>query len=230
MRVRFGLAIILLMVTVASAARAHHPGADLDAVMGDKERFFQAIDAPAPPFLLADAQGQPVRLSDFADKIVVLNFIFAGCTDVCPLHTALIADVQSKVNRTAMRDLVQFVSVTTDPATDTADVLQAYAATHGLDTDNWMFLTKQATDPEAATRQLAATYDVRFEPLGDGQQMHAAVTHVIDRGGRFAAKFHGLRFDPLNLLLYLNGLANAPSERLSAVQDGWWSRFKGLLP
>jgi protein SCO1/2 len=31
--------------------------------------------------------------------------------------------------------------------------------------------------------------------------MHAMVTHVIDRGGRFAAKFHGLRFDPTNLVL-----------------------------
>jgi protein SCO1 len=32
---------------------------------------------------------------------------------------------------------------------------------------------------------------------------------VIDRGGRFAAKFHGLRFDPLNLVMYVNGLTNS---------------------
>jgi hypothetical protein len=50
---------------------------------------------------------------------------------------------------------------------------------------------------------LSEAYNVRFEPLEDGQQMHGAVTHVIDRGGRFAAKFHGLRFDPLNMVLYI---------------------------
>jgi protein SCO1/2 len=31
---------------------------------------------------------------------------------------------------------------------------------------------------------------------------------VIDRGGRWAANFHGLEFDPLNLVLYVNGLSN----------------------
>ena len=45
-----------------------------------------------------------VRLSDFSDKIVVLNFIFASCTDFCPLHSELIAEVQKKVNDTPMKD------------------------------------------------------------------------------------------------------------------------------
>jgi len=99
-------ALAIATVAFAVPAMAHHPGADLDKVMGSKEQFFQAIDSPAPPFELADADGNIVRLSDFADKIVVLNFIFAGCTDVCPLHSALIADVQPKINVTPMRDMV----------------------------------------------------------------------------------------------------------------------------
>jgi protein SCO1/2 len=54
--------------------------------------------------------------------------------------------------------------------------------------------------------------------------MHGAVTHVIDRGGRFAAKFHGLRFDTLNMVLYINGLTNnvrKPAE----PEPSWWDRF-----
>jgi protein SCO1/2 len=31
---------------------------------------------------------------------------------------------------------------------------------------------------------------------------------VIDRGGRWAANFHGLRFESVNLVLYINGLIN----------------------
>ena len=49
------LAVLLgAIAAFAATARAHHPGADLDKVMGDKERFFQVIDKPAPPFELAD--------------------------------------------------------------------------------------------------------------------------------------------------------------------------------
>lgn len=214
---------------LAMPAMAHHPGADLDRVMGSKERFFQAIDSPAPPFALADADGNIVKLSDFTDKIVVLNFIFASCTDVCPLHSALIADVQSKINVTPMKDMVQFITVTTDPEVDTADVLKSYGETHGLDPHNWLFLTRRPGDPEHATRRLSETFNVKFQPLDDGQQMHGVVTHVIDRGGRLAAKFHGLRFEPLNLVLYINGLTNAPSRPPKPAETGWWDSVKGLF-
>ena len=205
-------ALLLSMAAIpalALPAHAHHPVADLDRLMGSEEKYFQAIDAPAAPrFELAGAEGNPVRLSDFSDKVVVLNFVFASCTDVCPLHSDLIARVQALVNETPMKDLVQFLTVTTDPAGDTPEVMKGYAKAHGLDPYNWTFLTTREGQPEDATRKLSEEYDVRFDPLEGGQQMHGVVTHVIDRGGRFAAKFHGLRFDPLNLVMYVNGLTN----------------------
>ena len=109
--------VLILLCCPRLPALAHHPGADLDKLMGSEEKFFQAIDEPAaPPFELADADGKVVRLSDFSDKIVVLNFIFASCTDLCPIHSEVIADIQEKINDTPMKDRVQFLTVTTDPA------------------------------------------------------------------------------------------------------------------
>jgi protein SCO1/2 len=218
-----------LILAFAPPALAHHPGADLDEMMGSEEKFFQAIDEPAAPgFELADADGKVVRLSDFSDKIVVLNFIFASCTDFCPIHSEVIADIQEKINATPMKDRVQFLTVTTDPVKDTAEVLKDYGPAHGLDAENWMFLTKLPGQPDDATRKLSEEYDVRFEPLDDGQQMHGAVTHVIDRGGRFAAKFHGLRFDPLNMVVYINGLTNN-IRKPAKPEPGWWDRLKAMF-
>lgn len=223
------LLALSLLVAFVMPASAHHPGADLDKVMGSEEKFFQAIDEPAaPPFELVDADGTVVRLSDFSDKIVVLNFIFASCTDFCPIHSEVIADIQEKINATPMKDRVQFLTVTTDPAKDTAEVLKNYGPAHGLDAENWMFLTKLPGQPEDATRKLSEEYNVRFESLEDGQQMHGAVTHVIDRGGRFAAKFHGLRFDPLNMVLYVNGLTN-DVQKQAKPELGWWDRLKTMF-
>lgn len=226
MRIRYSLPKLLVALIIAWPANAHHPDADLDKVMGDREKFFQAVDAPRAPFFeLAMADGSLVRLSDFADKIVVLNFVFASCTDVCPLHSAMIAEVQKKINISPMRDLVQFITITTDPVADTRDVLETYGEIHGLDAYNWMFLTTPADLPEDATRNLAEAYSVKFDPLNDGQQLHGAVTHIIDRQGRFAAKFHGLRFDPLNMVLYINGLTN----RTRSATPSWWERVKGAF-
>ena len=155
--------------------------------------------------------------------------LFQASDSPAPPFDLADADVQSKSNVTPMKDMIQFITVTTAPDLDTADVLKSYGEAHGLDPYNWMFLTRRPGDPEDATRTLSETYKVRFEPLNDGQQMHGVVTHVIDRDGRFAAKFHGLRFEPLNLVHYINGLTNASSRPSRPAEAGWWNSVKGLF-
>jgi protein SCO1/2 len=61
----------------------------------------------------------------------------------------------------------------------------------------------------------------------DGTQMHGVVTHVIDRGGRLAANFHGLRFAPVNLVLYVNGLTNAQARPVP--EPGFWDGLRQLF-
>lgn len=219
----------LIAMSLGAPAYAHHPGENLDEAMGSKEQFFQAVDAPAPSFSLADADGRTVQLSSFADKIVVLNFIYASCPDVCPLHAEKIAEIQAMVNASPMKELVEFVSITTDPEKDTDEVMKDYGPTHGLDGANWVFLTRANGDPEDATRKLAEAYGLKFTLTEDGAQMHGVVTHIIDRGGRWAAKFHGLRFEPLNMVLYVNGLINAPPARKRNGNASLWDKLKGYF-
>ena len=226
-RTKRSIAAALALVLLAPAARAHHPGDRLDDAMGDKERYFQKIDRPAPAFDLVDADGNRARLSDHADKVVVLHFVYASCPDVCPLHAEKIADVQRAIGITPMKDAVRFVTVTTDPANDTPAVLKSYGAAHGLDAGNWTFLTTGPGQSEDATRKLAEAFGHKFAKADDGYQMHGVVTHVIDRNGRGAANFHGLRFATVNMVLYINGLVNR--HQLPAPADGWWRRLKRLF-
>src|SRR3546814_1553400 len=94
---RRDLALALFVVSASAApAAAHHPGADLDRVMGSKEKYFQLIDKPAPAFELMGAGENAVTLADFTDKIVVLHFVYASCPDVCPLHAEKLAEVQAR--------------------------------------------------------------------------------------------------------------------------------------
>ncbi len=172
------------------------------------EPYFQPGDREAPDFMLHDADGRTVRLADFRGKVVVLNFIYINCPDVCPLQSEKIAAVQTMVNVTPMKSLVRFVSVTTDPKRDSGQVLRDYGDAHGLDPANWIFLTAAPEQPEEMTRELAKSYGVEFKIGQDGDQMHGVVTTVIDQGGRIAARFHSLRFQNLSLVKFLNALIN----------------------
>jgi protein SCO1/2 len=52
-----------------------------------------------------------------------------------------------------MRELVQFVTVTTDPEHDTSEVMREYGPTHGLEPSNWVFLTRGPDRCESACKK-----------------------------------------------------------------------------
>jgi protein SCO1/2 len=200
-----GFAAAIVAAPIAASA---HSLDSLEKQLFDREQYFQIKDLPAPGFTLQDADGKAVRLSDFRGKVVILHFIYASCPDVCPLHAEKLAEAQQMIAITPMRDRVAFVTVTTDPKRDTPEVMREYGPLHGLDPANWTFMTSDALEPEDKTRSLAEAYGLKFTKTDDGMQMHGTVTMVIDREGRWRANFHGLTFDPTNLVLYINALVN----------------------
>lgn len=184
-----------------------HSLKDLEDQLFKREAYVEIANRPAPDFALRDAAGRAVNLHDFRGKVVVLWFVYADCPDVCPLHSEALARIQAAINQTPMRDLVQFVTVTTNPQRDTVDVLKAYGSAHGLDPVNWVFLTSGPEHP-TTPRELAERYGLKFTVTRDGSQMHGIVTHLIDKSGMLRARYHGLKFQPTNLIVHVNALTN----------------------
>ena len=184
-----------------------HSLQDLEKMLSARETYVQIVNQPAPDFTLRDAGGTEVRLADFRGKVVVLWFVYSRCPDVCPLHSEALASVQERVNRTPMRDAVRFIAITTDPERDTPDVLSQYGPAHGLDPVNWGMLTS-GLEKASETRLLANRYGLKFTATDDGYQMHGVVTHLIDKSGNMRARYHGLKFNPTNLIVHINALTN----------------------
>ena len=221
-----GAAALTILIAIPAAA---HSLKDLETMLEKREAFFQPIDKPAPDFELQTADGSPVRLAALRDKVVVLHFIYAGCPDICSLHAEKIAEIQDLVNQTPMRDQVRFLSITTDPVNDAPQVLRDYGPLHGLDTANWSFLTTRQGQPEDRTRRLAEAYGHKFTKTESGYQAHGIVTHVIDRYGRWRANFHGLKFQPVNAVMFVNALVNDVHHAAEHREKTWWERVKELF-
>lgn len=73
------------------------------------------------------------------DKVVLINFTFTYCGDICPLTTANLAEVQKGLGDHMGKD-VFMVSITLDPDIDTPEVLKHYASAFGVK-PGWSFLT-----------------------------------------------------------------------------------------
>jgi protein SCO1 len=224
--IAFGLSVLGLATAFGASAKAHSLD-EVEAETSQRERYFQPIDKPAPDFTLRDANGHTFKLGDFHGKVVVLHFIYTHCPDVCPLHAERLAQMQSMVKQGHMQERVQFITITTDPSRDTADVMREYGKAHGLDPANWLFLTTTADEPEDTTRRLAQSFGHKFTKEEDGYQMHSIVTHVIDREGRWRGNFHGLKFEPMNMVVFVNALVN--DVHPEQPEGGFWQWLKALF-
>jgi protein SCO1/2 len=85
--------------------------------------------------------GKELRFYDdlIKGKIVVVNFIYTSCRDVCSLATARLAQVRELLGDRVGRDIF-FYSITLDPEMDGPEVLQKYAANFHSG-PGWLFLT-----------------------------------------------------------------------------------------
>ncbi len=222
----FGLGLVLFIAGPYEVAA--HSLESLENQLHNKEKYFQSLDREAPEFTLQDADGRTTGSADLRGKVVVLHFVYTNCPDVCPLHAERIAEIQEMINQTPMGDLVRFVTITTDPKNDTPEVMRTYGRERGLDPVNWTFLT---SGPErvAATRELVERFGHKFTKVEDGYQVHGVVTHVIDMKGRWRANFHGLKFQPTNLVLFINALTNDVHKAPEHHQSSFWDMVRELF-
>ena len=90
-----------------------------------------------PNAALVDENAKPVRLGANRGYVTVYDFIFTNCAASCPMMTATMRRLTTKVGKDAK---VRFVSISVDPQRDTPAVLRGYAAKVRND-PRWLFLT-----------------------------------------------------------------------------------------
>lgn len=203
------LNLLLFIAVIPPISMAHDSVQDVEAQIQQNERYAQLTNRPAPGFDLQDVDGRKISLQDFQGRVVILNFIYARCKEVCPVHSALIAGVQRQIAVARLADLIQFVSIATDTenAVETASTMREHGSNYGLDLANWVFL-HGGVGNENAGIQVAESYGIKFTPTGNGEQSHGIMTLLIDGSGVVRAVYHGLKFNPVNLTLHAAALAN----------------------
>ena len=161
---------LLFLVLLPLDLDAHVPGAPREVPPTSARP-----NTKTPAFVLLNQEGNRFDSTTLHGKVVVLNFIFTTCTDVCPLFTANLAQLQRTLKNE--QGNVFFVSISTDPEVDSPKVLKSYAQRYGADFQNWAFLTGS----EAQLQQVWKSFDVRVIKKGRGLVQHTSLTTVIDR-------------------------------------------------
>ena len=170
----------------------------------DQYRFF---DRDMPQFVYRDMEGNKARLERFKGRIIVLLFTNTNCLASCSAPVNRIVKIQSMINISPMRDLVQFVTVLSDWTDDTKAAVAGYTARQNLDPENWSFL---ATGPQRGPETVSLMREFGHKTPKPANENPAGnpLAHVIDAKGRWRANLGGGKFSSLKFVVYLNALYN----------------------
>lgn len=165
-----------------------------------------AIGQPVPDFTLTDQNRQPVRLSQFAGKVVAVTFVYTRCPfpNYCFRLSNNFGQLQKRFKERMGRDLV-LLTIVIDPANDGPEALTKYARIWKADSEGWRFLT--GTLPEI--QQVSRRFDMNFYP-DEALLVHSFHTAVIDSQTRLAANLEGNDFSAQQLGDLIETLLNHP--------------------
>jgi len=202
------LALLLAMPGVACSADglAAHEDASLAtagssriATMGlDSEtalRTSQAVVGSTPgDYTLRNRDGQQVRLSSYRGKPLLVSFIYTGCFHICPMSTrALHKAVRSMRARFGDRQF-DVVTIGFNQPEDSPEALRAYAMQQRITDSNWEFLSPDASDVEALSRDFGFTY--LATPAGFD---HTLQVTILDANGTVYRQIYGDSFTAAKL-------------------------------
>jgi cytochrome oxidase Cu insertion factor (SCO1/SenC/PrrC family) len=137
-----------------------------------------ALSAVAPGFTLTDQFGQPVSLSSYRGKVVILAFNDAECTTICPLTTAALADAKDMLGAAASQ--VQLLGIDANPKAIAVQDVLSYSQLHGM-LYQWQYLTGSLTQLQSVWK----AYSVGVT-ISQNQTDHEPAIFVIDQQGRLA--------------------------------------------
>lgn len=183
----------------ASSQTLAQPALDPDAALRASQA---AVGHQLDEHTLLDAQGQPVRLSSYRGKPLLVSFIYTGCFKVCPTTTQSLAVAVEQLAQVFGANSFNVVSVGFNQPFDSPTAMRAFAAQMGIEASNWDFLSPTPGTVEA----LLSDFGFRYVATPAGID-HVLTVSVLDAQGRIYAQVYGERLsrdqlgEPLRRLL-----------------------------
>ncbi len=157
-----------------SDLRPHRPGGRLSDRIPNAE--------------LRTHDGKLVRFYDdlVRDRTVLVNFMYATCTGVCPGSTRNLISVHEKLGDRVGDDILMLSLTIDGERVDSPEALKKYADRYGGPKDGWIYLTGDAEQIDRIRRSLGV-YDLDPEVDADKTQHSGLLTFGNDRTNRWAA-------------------------------------------
>ena len=183
----FGSLAAIALVIASIGARAEVEAPDTTKAIESSQ---SVIGSRVADYAFTDSRGQARRLADYRGRPLLVNFVYTGCSQVCPITVRFLDKAIGEARRALGRDSFAVVTIGFNQPFDTPQAMHAFAAQHGIVDPKWDFLSPAPGTVEALTREFGFTWYAT--PKGFD---HVTQVTVLDAGGRIYRQIYGDRFD-----------------------------------
>ncbi|HWQ37974.1 MAG TPA: SCO family protein [Burkholderiales bacterium] len=179
------IAVVLAAMPALAAAQATAPDTDQALALSQA-----AIGAQVDDYALVRSDGGSVRLSEFRGKPLLVQFIYTGCFQACPVSVRYLQRAVATARAALGPDAFSVLTVGFNQPFDTPQAMAAFAREHAIEDRRWYFLATDTRTIAAFTRTLGFTWYAT--PKGFD---HVAQVTVLDARGRVYRQIYGERFE-----------------------------------
>lgn len=142
---------------------------------------------------LLDQDGRRFSFQRLKGRILLVHFVFTGCSTVCPIQTRALVDMLGGLSP-QVRAQLHIVSVSLDPLSDSPAVLKAYGGGLGVDFKHWSMVTGRPPDIERIAQGLRLFKPAAAsapQPKTRQANDHATRIWLVDQQGRLLQRYPG---------------------------------------
>jgi protein SCO1/2 len=148
-----------------------------------------ALGQPVGEFVLRDRQEQPVALSRYRGKPLLVSFIYTGCFQVCPTSTRNLQKAVRETVEMMGADRFNVISIGFNQPFDSPAALKDFARQYGIGLPNWEFLSPAPAIVDALTRNFGFSFTATAAGFD-----HLNQVTMVDADGRIVRQVYGEKF------------------------------------
>jgi protein SCO1 len=148
-----------------------------------------------PEFSLLDQSGTELGRRELAGKLVVANFFFTHCTNICPTLTSSMGLIRDAFKD---RNNVMLLSHSVTPEFDIVPMLQAYATANNIDGKQWRLLTGTNSELSKVAHEGYLVPKTAISPNGF---IHTELFVLLDERQRVRGVYNGTLQIEIDLLV-----------------------------
>lgn len=154
---------------------------DVEYKMVDGVEVPDTIYPTIPSFTYVNQDSTIVTSKSMKGKVWVADFFFSTCPTICPTMTTQMKRLQAMTKD--LESEIQFISFSINPTYDQPSILRRYMKHHGIEANNWQFLTGD----EAETHELGINSFLVHVATSDeeesGGYAHSPAFTLVDKEG-----------------------------------------------